>query len=61
MASCPPFVRRAERHAVALSKRETVNPELFRYLNRPSSLLFALAVWVQPKEGATPEHPTCQR
>ncbi len=53
--------RRAERHAVALSKRETVNPELLRFLNRLSSLLFTLAVWVQRKEGATLEHPTYQR
>lgn len=37
-------VRRAERLAVALAKAETVgNPEIIRYLNRLSSLLFILA------------------
>ncbi|HEV2072282.1 MAG TPA: cob(I)yrinic acid a,c-diamide adenosyltransferase [Thermomicrobiales bacterium] len=37
-------VRRAERHAVALSKKGVVgNPEIIRYLNRLSTLLFILA------------------
>lgn len=37
-------VRRAERHAVALAKADVVsNPEIIRYLNRLSSLLFILA------------------
>ena len=35
--------RRAERSAVALAERETVNPEVLRFLNRLSSLLFVLA------------------
>ena len=36
--------RRAERHAVALSKAGVVrNPEIIRYLNRLSTLLFILA------------------
>ena len=50
--------RRAERHAWALSKKETVNPELLTYLNRLSSLLFTLAVWVQRNEGTPQEHPS---
>ncbi len=40
--------RRAERHFVALTRLETVNPEGQRYLNRLSDLLFVLArvlVW----------------
>ena len=36
--------RRAERQAVALTRREVIgNPEIVRYLNRLSSLLFMLA------------------
>ena len=35
--------RRAERSAVALGDRETVNPDAIRYLNRLSDLLFILA------------------
>lgn len=50
--------RRAERRAVALAKKEPVNPELLRYLNRLSSLLYQMAVWVQAKEKAKKEHPT---
>jgi cob(I)alamin adenosyltransferase len=37
-------VRRAERHAVKLSQEgRTINPEIIRYLNRLSSLLFIAA------------------
>ena len=36
-------VRRAERHVVALAKREAINPEALRYLNRLSDHLFVLA------------------
>lgn len=35
--------RRAERRAVTLARREAVNPEVVRYLNRLSDLLFVLA------------------
>jgi len=39
-------VRRAERHVVALERAErSVNPEVRRYLNRLSDLLFVLARW----------------
>jgi cob(I)alamin adenosyltransferase len=39
-------VRRAERHVVALgSAGRTANPEVRRYLNRLSDLLFVLARW----------------
>lgn len=37
------IVRRAEREAVALSRREPVRPEAIGYLNRLSDLLFVLA------------------
>jgi len=36
-------VRRAERLAVALAERETINPEAIKYLNRLSDHLFQLA------------------
>ncbi len=35
--------RRAERRAVSLAAKETVEPEIIRYLNRLSDLLFMLA------------------
>jgi cob(I)alamin adenosyltransferase len=50
--------RRAERRAVALSRRDPVNPELLRYLNRLSSLLYTMAVWLQKRERRKAEHPT---
>jgi len=55
------IARRAERQAFALSKKEPVNPELLQYLNRLSSLLFTLAVWLQRNEGSPQEHPTYRR
>ncbi len=53
--------RRAERRVVSLAKRDEVNPELLRYLNRISSLLYQMAVWVQRRERRKTEHPTYQR
>lgn len=53
--------RRAERRVVALSRREPVNPELLRYLNRLSSLLYTMAVWVQRRERRKQEHPSYGR
>lgn len=50
--------RRAERRVVALSRKEPVNPDLLRYMNRLSSLLYQMAVWVQTREKRTQEHPT---
>ncbi len=50
--------RRAERRIVTLAHKEPVNPELLRYMNRLSSLLYQMAVWVQKKERRTREHPT---
>jgi len=43
--------RRAERAAVALSRREEVRPLVLAYLNRLSDLLFALARYVNKAEG----------
>lgn len=43
--------RRAEREAVALSRREEVSPQVLAYLNRLSDLLFVLARYVNRAEG----------
>jgi cob(I)alamin adenosyltransferase len=51
---CRTVCRRAERAAVRLSREERVNPEVLRYLNRLSDLLFAAARWVN-KEAGRPE------
>jgi len=50
--------RRAERRVVALSKRDFVSADLLRYVNRLSSALYQMAVWVQKRERKRPEHPT---
>jgi len=50
--------RRAERRVVALARRERVNPELLRYMNRLSSLLYQMAAWQQKRERRKPEHPS---
>jgi cob(I)alamin adenosyltransferase len=42
--------RRAERAVVLLSDREKVNPEIVRYLNRLSTLLFQMARAVNARE-----------
>ncbi len=54
-------VRRAERSCVALNRKERLNPELLRYVNRLSSYLFQAAVWVQRRERGPEEHPTYRR
>jgi cob(I)alamin adenosyltransferase len=46
--------RRAERRIVALSKIESINPEILPYVNRLSSLLFVLARTVN-KSARVPE------
>jgi len=50
--------RRAERTCVALNRKEKLNPELLKYMNRLSSFLFQAAVWVQRQQGPPEEHPT---
>ncbi len=50
--------RRAERRVVALARRDRVNPELLRYLNRLSSLLYQMTVWLQRKERTKRERPS---
>ncbi len=48
--------RRAERRCVALAEGETVDPEIIRYLNRLSDLLFVLARQANQREGRTERH-----
>jgi cob(I)alamin adenosyltransferase len=51
--------RRAEREAVELSERDPLNPEAVRYLNRLSSLLYAMALWSDKiRHGKAPKNPT---
>lgn len=50
--------RRAERSAVALSKRKAINPGLIAFLNRVSSLLFVCALYMNRKEGIEESNPT---
>jgi cob(I)alamin adenosyltransferase len=53
--------RRAERAVVALAAKEEVGAALLAYLNRLSSLLFALAVWSFRRTGGLESHPTYPR
>ncbi len=53
--------RRAERRVVALSKRNQLNQDLLRYMNRLSSLLYQMAAWEQHKQRKRAEHPTYTR
>ena len=48
-------IRRAERQAVAMSRAGLVpDPEILRYLNRVSDLLFALARYEEAEQGRRP-------
>lgn len=53
--------RRAERSVVRLSNSEPVNPQLLRYMNRLSSLLYAFGVYAHRKGGLPEEHPAYGR
>lgn len=50
--------RRAERRIVSLHQRTPVNPDLLKYLNRLSDLLFVLARWMNHQAGV--EEPKWQ-
>lgn len=52
--------RRLERMAVAFSKKKKVRPELLQYLNRLSSVLFALARFVEFVQKIKYQHPRYQ-
>jgi cob(I)alamin adenosyltransferase len=49
--------RRAERRVVELASQEEINPEVMRYLNRLSDLLFLLARLVNHGAGRPEVHP----
>jgi len=49
--------RRAERRVVTLSHHAPVSPEMLRYMNRLSALLYQMAIWTQKRERAKREHP----
>jgi len=49
--------RRAERRVVQLAAKEEVNPEVIRYLNRLSDLLFLLARWENHRAGISETSP----
>jgi cob(I)alamin adenosyltransferase len=46
-------IRRAERIVVSYSKKEKINPEIIKYLNRLSSLLFELARLANKRENVS--------
>src|SRR6266446_3835689 len=50
--------RRSRGRRAKGAEHEPVNPELRRYLNRLSSLLYQMAVWRQKKERGKAEHPS---
>lgn len=50
--------RRAERRAVAFSSGKKLNPPALQFLNRLSSLLFALARYVNYRSGVKEENPS---
>ncbi|MDI3257035.1 MAG: cob(I)yrinic acid a,c-diamide adenosyltransferase [Kyrpidia sp.] len=50
---CRVLIRRAERRVVTLSRREEINPEVLRYLNRLSDFFFAAARAVNARTGVT--------
>jgi cob(I)alamin adenosyltransferase len=50
--------RRAERHCVSLSRREKVDPQVLRFLNRLSDLCFVLARYVNQQQAVQERHPS---
>ena len=52
------IARRTERIVVALSKKEKLNGHMLKYLNRLSSLLFVLSVYVNRQEGGKEKNPS---
>lgn len=49
--------RRAERSLAAVSSKGGINPEVLKYLNRLSSMLFVFALYINKKEGIEEENP----
>jgi len=53
--------RRAERRCVTLTRVESADPQIIRYLNRLSDLLFVLARFVNQHDSQPEIHPTFGR
>jgi cob(I)alamin adenosyltransferase len=53
--------RRAERRCVALARSEIVAPQILRYMNRLSDLLFVLARLVNNKDSQPEAHPAFEK
>lgn len=53
--------RRAERELAALKKKEKVNPDVVKYLNRLSDFLFVTARFINRKEGSREIYPDYYR
>jgi cob(I)alamin adenosyltransferase len=49
-------VRRVERHCVSLSRLETIDPQILRYINRLSDLCFVLARCVNQQQSVPERH-----
>lgn len=52
--------RKVEKMSVGLSRRKELSPELLKFLNRLSSVLFALARYANYKLGVKEDNPTYQ-
>ncbi len=50
--------RKAERRVVTLAAKEELNPQILRYLNRLSSLLYALALHANLEAGVEERNPS---
>ncbi len=58
---CRTIVRRAERRVIALSREESIVPELLGFVNRLSDMFFILARYIEQEQGvltykSKPEH-----
>lgn len=52
------LARKTERRCLSLSRTESLNPRILRYLNRLSDLCFVLARYVNRQQSVPEEHPT---
>lgn len=52
------LARRTERQCVSLSRTESLNPQILRYLNRLSDFCFVLARYVNQQQSVPEEHPS---
>ncbi len=57
LQSCRAIARRAERSVVAAGRKSKLDKELLAYINRLSSLLFVMALYMNKKEGIGETNP----